>query len=153
MKTIHALTTLAASLILAACVSAAGAAAGTAATQSAMNKSATATSAADANQVSTSDLLGRGYAAIRANRIDEAEALLQQARAQSPNDPYVLLNLGVVYQMKRQNMLAEQYYNDTIRVSGNTIVEARDTSVLATAEVGVNSSPAIIARRNLTLIK
>jgi len=78
------------------------------------------------------------YQALQDKDYAKAEALLNQARVQRPNDAFVLLNLGVLYQSTGRGPQAAQLFEQIISESAKTSMPAR---VVA------------LARRDLALIE
>lgn len=63
----------------------------------------------------------QGDAALKANNIDQAERLYQQARNIDNTDSYAVLGLGDAAMARKDYPTAERYYQQTLRMdSGNT---------------------------------
>ena len=84
-----------------------------------------------------------GFAAIAEGNLGLAETYLDAALAINPNNPYALLNLGVVYQHTGRMPAARKLYNKL------TVLDPADTAVTATRERQVGTRLVDIARSNL----
>ena len=84
-----------------------------------------------------------GFAAIAEGNLGLAETYLDAALAINPNNPYALLNLGVVYQHTGRMPAARRLYNKL------TVLDPPDTAVTATRERQVGTRLVDIARSNL----
>ncbi|MEE8273917.1 MAG: tetratricopeptide repeat protein, partial [Alphaproteobacteria bacterium] len=84
-----------------------------------------------------------GFAAITEGNLGLAETYLDAALAINPNNPYALLNLGVVYQHTGRMPAARKLYNKL------TVLDPPDTAVTATRERQVGTRLVDIARSNL----
>jgi tetratricopeptide (TPR) repeat protein len=100
--------------------------------------------------LSASIALATGYFAIGDNNLSCAEAALSQARRLEPRNAYVALNLGVLCQKTGRTALARAAYQDAIEFDRAT---TSDPAVIATKTDAVNSTPGLIARRNLTNLR
>ncbi|CAN5797439.1 hypothetical protein BH09PSE5_BH09PSE5_25120 [soil metagenome] len=94
-------------------------------------------------------LLGMGFHAIRKKDYVNAEILLLKARRIDPGNPYVLLNLGVVFHRTNRPKLAREMWT---RVA-NAPVAAASNSVITSSSALVGESPAVVARKNLALLE
>jgi Flp pilus assembly protein TadD len=94
--------------------------------------------------------LATGYFAIGDNNLSCAEAALSQARRLEPRNAYVALNLGVLYQKTGRTAQARAAYQEAIEFDR---VTTSDPAVIATKSDAVNSTPGLIARRNLTNLR
>lgn len=99
-------------------------------------------------------LLGAGYKALEAERFDCAERLLSQARIMDSKDPYVQLNLGVVYQRTGRQEQARAAYMETIKLDSLGDGGQSEVAIVATQEeaIGRKMHPSEIARHNLNLL-
>ncbi len=84
-----------------------------------------------------------GFAAIAEGNLGLAETYLDAALAINPNNPYALLNLGVVYQHTGRMPAARKLYNKL------TVLDPPDAAVTATRERQVGTRLVDIARSNL----
>lgn len=100
--------------------------------------------------LSASVALATGYFALQDANTNCAEAALNQARRLDPKNPYVALNLGVVYQKTGRAAQARAAYQEVIDLDRGTV---SDPAVAASNPASVNSTPGLIARRNLTNLK
>ncbi len=65
-------------------------------------------------------LVERGFAAMQAGNLGEAEALNQRALAENPNNPFALLNQGVIYQRTNRPQDASMLYRRLIELDSPT---------------------------------
>ena len=72
-----------------------------------------AATASNSDSQTGQDLLRKGYDAIKQKNYLQAEDLLNKARVKLPENPYVLLNLGVVYQNTNRQAEAVKLYQQT----------------------------------------
>ncbi|MFQ5786307.1 MAG: tetratricopeptide repeat protein [Alphaproteobacteria bacterium] len=84
-----------------------------------------------------------GFAAIAGGNLGLAETYLDAALAINPNNPYALLNLGVVYQHTGRRPEARKLYTKLI------VIDPPDTAVTATREHQIGTRLVDIARSNL----
>lgn len=68
-------------------------------------------------------MANRGYEELVKENFDQAEAFFDVARSVNPNNPYALLNLGVVYQNTGRKSAAKQMYEKVIELNPNYRVE------------------------------
>jgi len=90
-------------------------------------------------------LLARAYDHIRNNDLAAAEQDLEQARRAAPDNPWVALNLGVVYQRTGRIELAREQYEYSAVARG----ASSSSAAAATAPSARAATVAEIARRNL----
>ena len=88
-------------------------------------------------------MANRGYDELTKGNYDQAEAYLEIARSINPEDPYVLLNLGVVYQNTGRIESAKSMYQKVLELNPDQV--AIDT----TNPSFKGKKLAEIARRNL----
>jgi general secretion pathway protein D len=69
-----------------------------------------------------SQFANQGFEALSQGRYGDAETYLDKALAKNPNNPYVLLNLGVVYQNTRRPLQARMLYEKVIHLNPTEIV-------------------------------
>lgn len=100
--------------------------------------------------LSASVALATGYFAVQDGNMNCAESALGQARRLEPRNAYVALNLGVLYQKTGRSALARTAYQEAIDFDR---AANSDPAVIATRADAVNSTPGLIARRNLTNLK
>ena len=85
----------------------------------------------------------RGYEELVLENYDQAEAFFDVARSVNPYNPYVLLNLGVVYQNTGRIEDARRMYrqvielNPTQRVDKSTEVQHRGKSLADIAKINL----------------
>lgn len=98
-------------------------------------------------------LLGAGYKAMAADRLECAEKLLTQAQKLDAQDPYATLNLGVLYHRTARLAQARAAYERTMQLD-----QVQPAQLKENAEVSMDQnrsaklSAGEIARRNLALI-
>ena len=93
-------------------------------------------------------LLGQVYGQLESGDLAGAENVLQHAARIEPRNPWVALNLGVVYQRTGRTAQARTEYRKVLAADGPL------TSVaLASDNAWQKSSPADVARHNLNLMK
>lgn len=95
----------------------------------------------------TRRLLGMGFNAISRADYEKAEVLLLRARRIEPNNPYVLLNLGVVFHRTGRPKLAREAWTRVLNAP-----DSGSTSVITSSSTLVGESPAEVARKNLELL-
>jgi len=98
------------------------------------------------SQPDDTKLNDQGYAAMQAGNMGEAENLLREALVANPDNPYAMLNLGVLMQNTGRPALARQAYQRLINA---------DDAALATMVGGDPQEAAslkILAERNLALL-
>lgn len=88
-------------------------------------------------QHTNGNALREGYQAMQDKNYAKAETLLNQARVEAPNNMFVLLNLGVVYQLTERKQQAAVLFKQII---------ASDAKPMSPSRV------VTLARRNLALI-
>jgi tetratricopeptide (TPR) repeat protein len=98
-------------------------------------------------EAATRRLLGMAFNAIRVKDYGSAEKLLLRALRIEPRNPYVLLNLGVVFYQTDRPKLARDMWT---RVA-NAPIATLSNSVITSSPDLVGESPANIARKNLEL--
>lgn len=103
---------------------------------------------------SPESLLGAGYKAIQVNRYDCAEKLLLQAQTVSSKNPYVPLNLGVVYQRTGRLDKARAAYAEAIELDSSARGDQVEVAVASTKKAVIDRrmSAGEVARYNLTLM-
>jgi hypothetical protein len=94
-------------------------------------------------------LLGMGFNAIRVKDYANAEKLLLRARRIEPTNPFVLLNLGVVFHNTNRPKLAKEMWT---RVANAPIASSTKAVITSDPDM-VGNSPADVARRNLELLQ
>ena len=62
-------------------------------------------------------LANQGFASLSKGNYAEAEQYLGQALAENPNNPYALLNMGVVYQNTERKPQAREMYQKLIKLN------------------------------------
>ena len=99
-------------------------------------------------------LLGAGYEAIEAGRLDCAERLLLQAQTLNPEDPYIALNLGVAYHKSLRFAQARTSYERAMqldKVQAAALKEVSEASLDRNDSAGLTAGE--IAQRNLALMR
>jgi Tfp pilus assembly protein PilF len=99
------------------------------------------------SQAQTRKLLGMGFNALRNKDYFNAEKLLLRARRIEPTNPYILLNLGVVFYRTNRPTLAREVWTRVL----NAPVAASSAVITSSPDL-VGESPATVARRNLKLL-
>lgn len=85
-------------------------------------------------------LVNNGFEYILNQQWSEAETVLLQALESNADDPFALLNLGVVYQQTGRNEEAREMYNrvidskTTLRAGRSNIAEERDRPLTELAQ-------------------
>jgi len=92
-------------------------------------------------------LSDQGFRAISAGNYVEAEKHLEQALSENPDNPYALLNMGVVYQNTGRPEKATEMYERVIGL--NPSAKATESNI----ETATGKPLVEIARENLELIK
>ena len=99
-------------------------------------------------------LLGAGYKAIEAGAVDCAERLLLQAQILDPQDPYIWLNLGVVYHKSLRLSQARASYERAMQLDKIQPDAFKETAVLSLdGNRSARLSAGEIAQRNLALMR
>jgi hypothetical protein len=93
------------------------------------------------------ELSNRGFQEISRGDFKQAEVDLQTALALNPDNPYALLNLGVVYQENGRLDKAREKYEKLIALKPDAIAEESNTASLS------GKSLVEIARANLKLLE
>jgi tetratricopeptide (TPR) repeat protein len=93
------------------------------------------------------ELSNQGFHEISRGDFEQAEVDLQTALALNPDNPYALLNLGVVYQDNGRLDKAREKYEKLIALKPDAIAEKSNTDSLA------GKSLVEIARANLKLLE
>jgi hypothetical protein len=93
-------------------------------------------------------LLGQVYGQLAADDLAGAEDVLLHAARIEPRNPWVALNLGVVYQRTGRTAQARSEYRKVLSTDGPMTNVA-----LASDNAWQKSSPADVARHNLNLLK
>ena len=91
------------------------------------------------------DLSEQAFEAISAGDYEKAEALLEVALSINPDNPYALLNLGVVYQNTGRVENAREQYVKII------LLDAKETVVRSNVEGMEGKSLVDIAKENLKI--
>lgn len=69
-------------------------------------------------------MANEGYEELINEKFDQAEAFFDVARSVNPSNPYVLINLGVVYQNTGRNEAAKAMYREVIKLNPSELVES-----------------------------
>jgi len=92
------------------------------------------------------ELSNKGFREISQKNFEQAEVSLEKALAINPDNPYALLNMGVVYQETGRLDKARQMYEKLIALQPKDIAEQSNTSSFA------GKGLADIAKENLKLL-
>ena len=106
----------------------------------------------------TGPALRDAYQAIKDKNYADAEKRLLELKEKMPEEPYVLLNLGVVYQMTGRKDEAIAMYEHIVAAAEQDKDARQSTSGDTTADDKasdrmIGRSPAEIAKRNLGLLR
>ena len=85
----------------------------------------------------------RGYEEICQDNCEKAEGYLKRALEINPNNPYALLNMGVVYQKTGRPEMARKMYQKVIDL------EAKEPAQRSNEDWAKGKSLADIAKKNL----
>ena len=92
------------------------------------------------------ELSNEGFREMSSKNYEQAEASLKKALSINPDNPYALLNMGVVYQETGRLDKARQMYEKVIALQPKDVAEESNTGSLA------GKGLADIARENLKLL-
>ena len=93
------------------------------------------------------ELSNEGFQAISGKNYGQAETSLEKALSINPDNPYALLNMGVVYQETGRLSKARQMYEKVIALQPKEVAEESNTGSFA------GKGLADIARENLKLLE
>jgi nucleoid-associated protein YgaU len=93
------------------------------------------------------ELSNEGFQAISEKNYGQAETSLEKALSINPNNPYALLNMGVVYQETGRLDKARQMYEKVIALQPKEVAEESNTGSFA------GKGLADIARENMKLLE
>lgn len=93
----------------------------------------------------TSDMAysNRGFDEVSTNNYQKAEEYLGKALEINPNNPYAILNMGVVYQNTGRREKAREMYNKVIEL------DSKATATRSNKDWAVGKELADIAKKNL----
>ena len=100
-------------------------------------------------QAAARRLLGMGFNALRKKDYLNAEKLLLRARRIEPQNPYILLNLGVLFYQTQRPRLAREAWSAILLAPES----ATGNAVITSSPDVIGESPAAVARRNLQMLE